>query len=85
MINLVPGESTPEEGVRFQIYSHRLARLAGVPESDVRAALPQNAEPWSFGSASPEWSGYTGFWTPEGAEEFHAKVLSREVGSAPRT
>jgi hypothetical protein len=77
VLNLVPAESSRENGIRFQVYATRLARIAGVPEEDLRAALPSNAEPWSFGSSDPEWSGYTGYWTPEQVEAFHATVLTR--------
>jgi hypothetical protein len=82
VLNLVPAESTAEQGVRFQIYSKRLAELAGVAESELRAALPPSAEPWSFGgNGDPDWSGYSGFWKPSDVEAFRASVLRARSGA----
>lgn len=62
VLSIVPGESCAEQGVRYRAYLQRLSRTVGAPESDLRNALPPNAEPWSYTSTpDPEYSGCTGY------------------------
>jgi hypothetical protein len=76
VINLVPSESDPHKGVRFQIYSKRLADLTGVPESDLLAVLPTETEPWAFGGSNdPDWQGWTGYWKPEDVERLRRRAF----------
>ena len=63
-MNVVTSESGREEGLRFNAYKHRLARLFGITPDDVRALLPASAVPWVYSTdtSAPEndWEGYTG-------------------------
>jgi hypothetical protein len=66
MLNLLPGESGIESGLRFQAYSLRLAESYGMSEQEVRALLPSTAESWAYSNKGPEWAGYTGYFNSVG-------------------
>ena len=61
--NVVPNESSPEGGLRVNLYINRFSLAAGIPADDVLALLPPSTEPWSFApdaaSWGPEWEGKT--------------------------
>lgn len=67
MFNLIPGESSADSGVRYQVYSHRLAQHFGVEEPHVKSALPDDAEDFEYyAGAENEYRGYTGFFRDMG-------------------
>lgn len=71
VVNLLPGESNAKDGLRFQVYIHRLRATFHL--SDGSELLPsQDLEPWIyFGSASRDYEGYQGFFaTPEQVDRF---------------
>jgi len=75
LFNLLPSESSPEQGLCFQAYTVRLAEHLQVDEATVEAALPQNHQPWVYGGASdkdnPGWRGHSGYFrTAEEIETF---------------
>jgi hypothetical protein len=59
VINLIPGESSSEDGLRFQIYKTWFAERAGIPPADVKQLVPQHHE--EFVSRDTDWSGFRGF------------------------
>jgi len=62
MFRLIPGESDRQHGLRFQLYSNRLAELLGITMDRLRQALPSGAEPWTYRAAGgPDWEGFTGY------------------------
>lgn len=62
VLSLIPGESSREDGVRFQVYITRLAEYLGMEEDAATALLPRNREEWKYHKgASPNWCGYAGF------------------------
>jgi hypothetical protein len=68
VINLLPGESNAEEGLRYQRYSNRFAELAKIPSADVEGLMPRRREEWVFWEkGGPDWEGFQGFIT--GGEE----------------
>ena len=79
IFSLVPGESSAERGVRFQVYSQRMADYCGVSEADVASLLPDDMEEWRFFPNSPkDYWGYAGFF--QGLDEARAFVARvREV------
>ena len=64
MVNVLTPQSAEGEGLRFNVYRHRLAQAFGLAPDAVRALLPDGAEPWAYAAdpsdADDEWSGYTG-------------------------
>jgi hypothetical protein len=62
VLSLVPGESSAEKGLRYQIYSKRLAECLGVDEKTMLSHLPPDLEPCELLQAPPEdrhgWAGY---------------------------
>ncbi len=60
---LYPAQSSADAGLRFTVYASRLARLLGIAEEGLRAALPTSVEPWKYtSSADEDYSGYAGFF-----------------------
>jgi hypothetical protein len=71
IISLVPGESSAETGLCFQLYMKRFEEWTGRSEQEILSNLPANRETWSFGSALDDWSGFQGFVkTIEEADRF---------------
>ncbi len=58
VISFVPGESGPENGLRYQLYYERFAELAGLSAAEVRGLLPPEHEPADLAGGSP---GVVGF------------------------
>jgi hypothetical protein len=84
VFNLLPGDSSAETGVRFQIYATRLAEYAKVPIVVVTGALPPGSQPWSYTGVSDEhWSGFTGFLKSDDAQRLADQVF-REGPSSSR-
>jgi len=61
--NLLPGDSSEELGLRFQVYSERIARLLGLNPNQLATTLPSAArEDWQFDKNYPDTRGYTGYF-----------------------
>lgn len=59
LLHILPGESNPSQGVRFDLYSDRLSQYLGVGDNDVLDILPSGAEryePWR--GAPPMLAGF---------------------------
>ncbi len=77
-LNLIPEQSNTSQGVRFQLYSVRLARVLGVPPEELESALPPGAEPWKYHpSASAEFTGVAGYFKSFTEAEPLIRLLSR--------
>jgi hypothetical protein len=62
VISLLPGDSSAEEGLRYQIYKNRFRVLTGLTEGEVEALMPQSHNDWVYyENAGPEWEGFQGF------------------------
>ena len=87
ILSLIPGESTPTDGVRFQIYSQRLARYLSVDVDRIASLLPKSRTPWTFSKWDPEWSGFAGFFKePDEIQRFLDAMDQRKsatVAGAP--
>jgi hypothetical protein len=53
VFSLVPGESNADKGLRYQLYSKRLAQILGVDENAIKAQLPPTSEHWQYGPSAP--------------------------------
>ena len=68
ILSFIPSESSASRGLRFQVYSTRLAEYLGVSEQEAVSLLPERKEDWRYyRDAPPEWSGYAGFVEDSGA------------------
>lgn len=84
VFNLLPGDSSAEMGVRFQIYAKRLAEHAGVSIVSVTGAAPPGSQPWSYTGVSDEdWSGFTGFLRSDDAQRLADEVFREGTGPRP--
>lgn len=63
MFNLIPLESTSTEGLKYQVYSLRLAEHLGLDEAGITSLLPPGHVHWKYVDDGPEWSGFTGHLT----------------------
>ena len=81
ILSLLPLESGAEQGLKFQVYTKRLAEYRGMSTARVESLLPKSREKWTYWGAvnDPDidyWIGYQGFFkTPEEVATF-AKGLS---------
>jgi hypothetical protein len=63
ILSLIPGESDASSGLRYQVYSTRLADYLGMPEQDAVSMLPKHREAWEYyRGATPDWSGFVGYF-----------------------
>ncbi len=63
LFNLVPSDSGPTQGLRWNSYTDRLAKYLGVKVDDLLALLPKPLSPWvPWQSADSEYTGHEGFF-----------------------
>jgi len=85
IFNLIPKDSDPSKGLRWQVYALRFKEYFGLSDEQVNEILPPNREPWTYGGVGEhkryeemgvldQWSGYTGYITLSEAEEFIDKI-----------
>ena len=76
IFSLLPFESEAKQGLKFQVYTKRLAEYRGISTERVESLLPASHEKWTFWAAvnDPEidyWVGFQGFFkTPEEVTTF---------------
>jgi hypothetical protein len=62
VFSLVPAESNVDKGLRYQLYSKRLAECLGVDEPAILSHLPSNPEPYQYYPGAPDdlkgWAGF---------------------------
>lgn len=64
IFSLIPKDSKKDEGIKFQVYIHRLAEYMDVDIKYLTEILPQNHQDWAYQkSDSLEWSGFEGFFS----------------------
>jgi Endonuclease NucS len=61
IFNLVPTASTPQGGLRFQVFFEKFVVFFGLDKSKALSILPPTKHEWQF-SPGLEWSGYEGFF-----------------------
>ena len=62
VISVLPGHSSADDGLHYQIYQRRFEEFAGLSSSEFKSLLPPRHEPWEYyGSADPDWQGFQGF------------------------
>lgn len=62
VISFLPGESNGNEGLRYQVYKRRFARLADKPLEEIETIMPESREYWIYTpSSGPDYEGYQGF------------------------
>jgi len=62
VIGLLPGDSSVDEGLKYQLYKHRFGALTGLAEAEVEALMPLSHDDWIYyGSAGRDWEGFQGF------------------------
>ena len=76
IFSIIPGQSSQENGLKFQVYLKRFANYFNLTEADAEKILPANKKEWKFyKTAPPEYSGYEGFFEDkEGVKSFLSKL-----------
>ncbi len=76
IFSIVPGQSSQQDGLKFQVYLKRFAKYFDIPEAEAENILPQNKREWKFyKNAPPEYTGYEGFFkNKEEIEKFLNKL-----------
>jgi len=76
IFSLIPKDSNPEDGLKFQVYINRMAKYLDVDKGRLVEVLPQDKREWGFvGYTSPDWTGYEGFFkNMDEAERFSASL-----------
>jgi hypothetical protein len=86
VFSLIPGQSNPDEGVRFQVYINRLAKYLKTDVSKAISLLPRNKTDWKYTKdASDDWAGFVGFFrNAEEANHFLVGMdrLTKQLGQA---
>jgi hypothetical protein len=81
VINLVPGESNGEDGLRFQLYRTWFAERAGIFPADVERLIPEKHEEYAAGD--PDWNSFRGFIKSREEIDRLADALPQERGQLP--
>lgn len=66
VFNLIPKESSSEDGLKFQLYLQRFQQALGLDAETIEGTLPANHHAWSYVPDDPDWAGYEGFFTTDG-------------------
>lgn len=60
ILSFLPGESSRRDGLRYQVYRNRFAKLVG--RDDVEGLMPAHRDDWVYWEkGGPDWTGYEGF------------------------
>jgi hypothetical protein len=84
IFSLIPTQSSPSEGLKFQVYLSRLACFLNASEAEVTALLPANKHDWSYGATTdPDWTGFEGYFSSlDEARAFVAGITGLKVRQA---
>jgi uncharacterized protein YeaO (DUF488 family) len=55
ILSLIPGESSGDSGLRFQVYNTRLAEYLGISEEEAISLLPEEKEEWEYHRGADPW------------------------------
>jgi len=70
LLSLIPGESSNEQGLRFQVYAKRLCKALKMAPESVQELLPEGHEEWRYyEAADDDYSGYAGYFRTMGDVE----------------
>ena len=86
IFNLIPTESDPERGLRWQVYDLRFREYFKISKEEALTILPSIREPWKYGSPGDQavyerenileqWSGYTGLMKLSEAKQFVRRIM----------
>jgi len=63
IFNLIPIESSQEQGLKFQVYINRLSTFLNINKDELIQLLPSNKKEWQYVQGySEDWSGYEGYF-----------------------
>lgn len=66
LMNLIPRESDPDNGLRFQVFINRFATFFGVNSEVTLAIFPQPLDHWEYYTNAPEsYQGYAGYFSSD--------------------
>lgn len=66
LLSLLPEESSAEQGLRYQLYTDRLAEYSGVRQNEIIQLLPDGHEPYAYYADAPsDLTGRAGFFRSE--------------------
>lgn len=66
VVSLIPQDSNATDGLRFQVYFHRLRTLLNLSEDEALEILPSRREPWIYyEGAGPDYEGFQGFFADQ--------------------
>jgi len=66
ILSLLPSDSSPEDGLRFQMYFSRFRSFFNTDQETVLALLPEHREDWKIvRGANEDGSGYAGYFRTE--------------------
>jgi len=63
IFNMIPKDSSNENGLKFQVYINRLSTFLNIGKDELIHLLPPNKKEWQYVKGYPEeWSGYEGYF-----------------------
>ena len=85
IFNLIPKDSDPEKGVRYQVYNLRFREYFNISVEQAQSIYPVDREPWKYGTPGDQkkyeqedivdqWSGYTGYVGMPEVKKFVQKI-----------
>ncbi|MEM2515258.1 MAG: endonuclease NucS [Candidatus Caldarchaeum sp.] len=75
IFSILPGQSSQQDGLKFQAYLKRFASYFNISEAEAEHILPSSKTKWKRIKTSPEYSGYEGFFRNiEEVEKFLNKL-----------
>lgn len=64
IVSLIPQDSTAADGLRFQVYFHRLRAFFRLSDEAALSLLPPQRQPWIYyEGAGSDYEGFQGFFT----------------------
>ncbi|HMC65323.1 MAG TPA: endonuclease NucS domain-containing protein [Gemmataceae bacterium] len=84
VISLLPGQSSPVDGLHYQVYLGRFCRLFGLEDKSVLAILPPRRKSWKYyDTAGDDYTGFEGFFTTnEDVDRFLQGLAKREIAAS---
>lgn len=79
VISLLPGESSPTNGLFYRVYKYRFAELASLSVVEAESLMPASRSPWVYGpdDAGQDWQGFEGFISSAGEIDRLADALRK--------
>jgi hypothetical protein len=80
VLSLLPGESSQDTGLRFQVYLQRFMTVFGLSKDHALEVLPKRRESWKYyETAGADYSGFQGYIASSEVEQFLEALAQREV------